>query len=298
MKLTEAIDKFLDYLKIEKMYSPNTILAYSIALNDFSQYLEEAKISTDEVSQIAINDIRPFLGWLDENHKSKSTLKLKLSAVKSFFKYLKRKRIINVSPAELILSPKKDKKLPNYLLESEIEDLLGKFDMDNPKEIRNRALIELIYSAGLRISEALQLSVSSISERTDFIKVIGKGSKERTVPIGKCTIQTLINYINRRNEISENLIGDKLFINDKGKALTPSQAYTIVHNAMHGVTESKQKSPHILRHSFATHLLNNGADIQSVSEMLGHANLSATQVYTHLSIENLKSAYKKAHPKA
>lgn len=299
MNLNQATDNFFEYLKTEKKYSANTILAYSIALKDFADYLQEQSIPSDDVAELTLNDIRPFLGWLDENNKGKSTLKLKLSAIKSLFKYLKRKRYISINPAEMILSPKKEKKLPNYLLEKEVELLLNNFDVDNADELRNKALIELIYNTGIRISEALQLKINSFDKKSEFIRVLGKGNKTRTVPIGKNTINTLIQYLNRRSEIVDDLIHcDNLFINNDGNKMTPSQAYRIVRRAMTGITESKQKSPHILRHSFATHLLNNGADIQSVSEMLGHSGLSATQVYTHISIENLKETYKKSHPKA
>ncbi len=303
MNLHLAINKFLSYLEIEKKYSQNTILTYSIALNDFEKYLYDSNNTIDNIEEIGINDIRPFLGWLDENHKSKTTLKLKLSAVKSFFKFLKRKQIIQVNPAELILSPKKEKKLPNYLLEDEVCAMINSFDNNDIEEFQSKALIELIYNTGLRISEALQLKEGDISKNNDFINVIGKGNKARSVPIGKNTIKTLLQLISRRNEFYEtkNYINKKsisIFINKNGDTLTPLQAYKIIHKAMENYTESNQKSPHILRHSFATHLLNNGADIQSVSEMLGHSSLSSTQVYTHLSIENLKETYKKSHPKA
>jgi len=292
MNLHLAINKFLSYLEIEKKYSQNTILTYSIALNDFEKYLYDSNNTIDNIEEIGINDIRPFLGWLDENHKSKTTLKLKLSAVKSFFKFLKRKQIIQVNPAELILSPKKEKKLPNYLLEDEVCAMINSFDNNDIEEFQSKALIELIYNTGLRISEALQLKEGDISKNNDFINVIGKN-----------TIKTLLQLISRRNEFYEtkNYINKKsisIFINKNGDTLTPLQAYKIIHKAMENYTESNQKSPHILRHSFATHLLNNGADIQSVSEMLGHSSLSSTQVYTHLSIENLKETYKKSHPKA
>lgn len=297
MHIYSAIDKFLDYLRYEKMYSENTITTYSTALKDFCTYLEESNIQSDDVADIQVNDIRPFLGYLDEMNKSKTTLKLKLSAVKSFFTFLKRKRYINVNPASLVLSPKKEKKLPSYLTEKEIIALLNSFDEDIAEQARNKALISLIYSSGLRISEALQLKVGDFSAEAEFIKVMGKGKKARTVPIGETAKQTIRKYIIRRNEICENP-SDFLFIDKNGEGLSPVKAYRIIHSAMTSVSECEQKSPHVLRHSFATHLLNNGADIQSVSEMLGHSSLSATQVYTHLSIENLKAAYKKAHPKA
>lgn len=294
-----AMNNFLTYCEVEKNYSQQTINTYRIALEQFYDFLKEMEIEKQSLDQFETNDIRPFLSWLAERGNSKSTLKLKLSAVKSFFTYLKRKRVLTSNPATNVLSPKKNKTLPNFLLENEITTLMNSFDENSPLGLRNKALIELLYSSGLRVSEALQLEINSINYGSRTLKVLGKGNKERTIPVGEKAISSIKEYLKRRNEIAEIAVYSKaLFIDDNGKPLTSSQAYNIVHKAMQGITESPKKSPHVLRHSFATHLLDNGADIQSVSEMLGHSSLSATQVYTHVSIERLKEAYKKAHPKA
>lgn len=294
-----AMNNFLTYCEVEKNYSQQTISTYRIALEQFYDFLKEMEIEKQSLDKFDTNDIRPFLSWLAERGNSKSTLKLKLSAVKSFFTYLKRKRVLTSNPATNVLSPKKNKTLPNFLLENEITTLMNSFDENSPLGLRNKALIELLYSSGLRVSEALQLEINSINYGSRTLKVLGKGNKERTVPVGEKAISSIKEYLKRRNEIADVAVYCKaLFIDDNGKPLTSSQAYNIVHKAMQGITESPKKSPHVLRHSFATHLLDNGADIQSVSEMLGHSSLSATQVYTHVSIERLKEAYKKAHPKA
>ena len=298
MKIENSIDLFLTYCRVEKNYSLKTIETYSIALNDFCNYLKDEIEDNPEIDDISINDIRPFLGWLSDNGKGKTTIKLKISAVKSFFKFLKRKSYLDKNPSVMVISPKKSKKLPSFLLKNEVESLMNSFDDTDIKQLRTHALIELIYSSGLRISEALGLEINSIDFANKCVKVLGKGNKERIVPLGAKAIESLNKYKSERKELLKSETTNALFIDNNGKQLNPRNAYTLIHNAMMGITESKKKSPHILRHSFATHLLDNGADIQSVSEMLGHASLSATQVYTHVSIERLKDAYKKAHPKA
>ena len=175
---------------------------------------------------------------------------------------------------------------------------MEKFDRQTPEGSRGAALAELLYSSGMRISEALQLDITSIDRTTMTVRVIGKGSKTRLVPIGSPSLDAIETYMNHRHLYITNESESALFVSNSGKRLSSSQAWRIINSAMKGVTESKQKSPHVLRHSFATHMLDNGADIQSVSELLGHASVSTTQIYTHVSIERLKQAYKQAHPKA
>ncbi|MFA6572382.1 MAG: tyrosine-type recombinase/integrase, partial [Bacteroidota bacterium] len=198
----------------------------------------------------------------------------------------------------LVSTPKTDKKLPSFLLQNEVVNLCESFDTSTPIGARNLALTELLYSSGLRISEALQLNTEDINSSNKIVKVLGKGRKERIVPIGEKAMTALQNYLKLRQKIHKELGENALFLSAKGKRMNTVGAYRVIHNAMQSVTESPQKSPHVLRHSFATHMLDNGADIQSVSEMLGHASLSTTQIYTHVSVERLKETYKKSHPKA
>ncbi|MCX6147547.1 MAG: tyrosine recombinase [Candidatus Kapabacteria bacterium] len=297
MNLDNLIEKFLEYCKIEKNFSQLTIKTYSISLNDFVNYLEAEYQNIPKIEEIESNDIRPFLGYLNDKGLKRNSLRLKIAAVKSFFKFCKRKNHLELNPASSVSTPKKAKKLPNYLTEIEVSKLLEKLNTEIPIDIRNGALIEIIYSCGLRISEALQLNLSSIDKSSLLLKVIGKGDKERVIPIGRKANTKINQYLNIRAEICKTS-DIALFINKKGKRLQAKDAYNAIHKAMLGITEIKQKSPHTLRHSFATHLLDNGADIRSVSEMLGHASLSTTQIYTHVSIERLKNAYKQAHPKA
>ena len=223
---------------------------------------------------------------------------MKLSAVKAFFKFCTKRGYIKQNPSLNIVAPKVEKKLPSFLQLSEVEKMIENVDASTTVGIRDVALVELLYGCGLRVSEVLQLDVDSIDIKSSSVKVLGKRSKYRIVPVGSKAVSAVVSYKKVRNDLCIDSSEQALFLDAKGKRLSPKKAWAIVKNAMIGVTDAKQKSPHVLRHSFATHLLDNGADIQAVSEMLGHASLSTTQVYTHVSVERLKSAYKQAHPKA
>ncbi len=298
MQILEVIESFRKYLKVEKNYSEKTFEAYDYALNQFLDFLGEMEINSLEIEDIELNDIRPFLGWLNDKGYSKTSLKLKISAIKSFFKFAHKKGIIEKNSAALVPTPKLDKKLPSFLLKDEINRVIDSLDANDPIQARNQALIELLYSSGLRISEALNILLSDIDLSRNSVRVLGKGQKERTVPVGSKAIESLKNYIKLRNLLIPDKRVNFLFISKSGAKLSPVDAYRIINKLLKTVTENSQKSPHILRHTFATHLLDNGADIQSVSEMLGHSSLSTTQIYTHVSVERLKKAYKKSHPKA
>lgn len=296
MRLSRAIENFINYLQVEKGYSSNTVDTYITALNQFDEFLTEAFESDIDVSMLDSDDITPYLGYLHDRGLKKSSLRLKLAAVKSLFKYLFKKELIDKNPAAAVISPKTDKKLPNYLQLKEVKQLLEYFDTTTFEGIRDKALVDIIYSCGLRISEVLEIKVNQIDKQERLLKVIGKGKKERYVPIGSKTLESLREYELIRRSINTN--SKTLFVKSNGKKLDRFTAYRNINRAIKSISDISQKSPHTLRHSFATHLLDNGADIRSVSEMLGHSSLSTTQVYTHLSIERLKDAYKKAHPKA
>jgi integrase/recombinase XerC len=298
MELYNAIRDFLEYCEIERNYSDKTIESYRLALSQFYDYFKSEYENIPLLEELIPNDVRPFLGYLHDIGLSKSSLRLKMSAVKSFFKFCLKKDLLDNNPASLISIPKKEKKLPSFLLEKEVGKMMNNFNKENPVELRNLALAELLYSSGLRISECLNLNIGDIDQQRKSVKVTGKGNKQRVIPIGSKAIAAINEYSKRREELLNGIFEKALFLTKDGKRLSPSSAYRVINRAMSGVTESTQKSPHVLRHSFATHLLDGGADIQSVSEMLGHSSLSSTQVYTHISVERLKSAYKKAHPKA
>ncbi len=297
MKTEETIGQFIDYCRVEKNYSEKTIETYYTALNQFEEYLSIMNSPDIDIEDVDKNDVNYFLGWLHDKGMKKRSIKLKVSAIKSFFKFCYKKDILSSNPAALIILPKTEKTLPSFLLQKEIDKLLNSFDKDDPLQLRNLALIELLYSSGLRISEALQLNIDDIDFKERTVKVTGKSNKQRIVPVGQKALDSIQLYKKRKTEISDTKT-NFLFIARSGKRLSPREAYRVIHNALQGITEATKKSPHILRHTFATHLLDRGADLQSVSEMLGHSSLSTTQVYTHVSIERLKEAYKKAHPKA
>ncbi|MCX6154147.1 MAG: tyrosine recombinase [Candidatus Kapabacteria bacterium] len=299
MNLVNLSKQFLEYCRVEKNFSQNTVIAYSYAINQFIDFLEDSFSYIPVATEINAADIRPFLGWLHDLELSKATLKLRLSAIKSFFKYLFKKNIIVTNPASAVSSPKLDKKLPTFLMVDEVTKLIESFDITKPDGARNAALVELLYGSGLRISEALNLNMNEIDFYQNLVRVEGKGRKQRIVPLSGKSLIALKTYQSLRSYITDKQKdANALFLSHSGKRLTPAMAYYIIHSAMAGKTESTKRSPHVLRHSFATHLMDNGADIKSVSEMLGHSSLSTTQVYTHLSIERLRAAYNQAHPRA
>lgn len=297
MDFAEAVRSFLTSLDVEKAASTHTTQAYATALEQFQQYLLESYGALPPVAEIVEADIRPFLGWLDEKGLAKRSLRARLAAVRSFFRFLLRSGIIDRNPALTLPSPKIEKKLPSFLQAPEAASLWSTFDLSDIKQLRNRALCEILYGSGLRISEALQLNVGDIDQRARTVRVLGKRNKERVVPVTKECIDILEQLVLRRGELNPSPEEVALFLGDRGLRLSSVSAWRIVRAALGPITESQRKSPHVLRHSFATHLLDNGADLSAVREMLGHSSLSTTQVYTHVSVERLKDAYRKAHPR-
>ncbi|MEY3312595.1 MAG: site-specific tyrosine recombinase/integron integrase [Ignavibacteria bacterium] len=297
----QAVQEFLSACELQKGYSPHTIETYRFALMEFLDYFKSEYGVNPDINAIEPADIRPFLGYLHDRGLSKKSLRVKIAAVKSFFKFAFRQSWIDRNPAAIVSTPKAEKKLPSFLQSGEIESLMDSFDPSSPGGARNIAIAELLYSSGLRVSELIQLPMQDLDMHAGTVRVMGKGKKERIVPIGGKAIEALEAYIAMRSYLTslDTARPDgKVFLSDRGKMMNPSVVYRIIRRAMNPVTESPQKSPHVLRHTFATHLLDNGADISSVSEMLGHSSLSATQVYTHVSVDRLKQAYQKAHPRA
>lgn len=299
LDLTSAIEKFLTYCKEQKKFSQQTVITYTTALKQFQNLLETELERSFEVHEITAQHIKRFVSYLHHNKMSKKTLKVKTSAIKSFFKFLYKNDWIVSDPSYLVATPKTEKNIPSFLLPNEIEKLIEGIRPEDPISSRNLALIELLYGSGLRISEALNLTTNDFNRHSQTLRVVGKGKKERIVPIGKKAIEAIAKYLEfRKKLLSREEPSNKLFLTKSGKPLKPAESYKIIHNLLTKYSDAPQKSPHILRHTFATHLLDKGADIQSVSEMLGHSSLSSTQVYTHVSVQKLKEAYKKAHPKA
>lgn len=294
MNLIEAKTLFLNYLTHQRNYSSKTEQTYNYALDNLIKFFDSEYQVLPNVSDIELDDLRPFLGWLQDQGYDRNSIRLKSSAIRSFFKFLYVNEFITTNPTINLSTPKRKKTLPNFLTEKEIELLLNQFDESIKEQLIKKLLIQLIYSTGLRISEVLNLKKSDIDLQQNTINVIGKGNKPRIIPFGNNALK-YINLVISTYNLSDR---DYIFSYPNGNQMTYNQAYSIINSAMKGITDIKQKSPHTLRHTFATHLINNGADIRSVGEMLGHSSLSSTQIYTHFSIEKIKEIYKNAHPKS
>ena len=282
------IEKFIRYLEIEKNYSAHTTLNYSLDLRDFSNFLQEAPI--EKVDYLTL---RKYLATLREKNQSSRTVARHLSALRSFFRFLVREGFLKTNPILSLSSPKLDKHLPQFLTEEEVEKLI---DIVAPRDelgLRDKAILETFYSTGMRISEVVGLNFSDVDFISGVVKVRGKGKKERMVPIGEHAISAIRKYQEARNKQT-----DAIFLNKKGLRLTDRGVRGIFSKYIRLASIKQGISPHTLRHSFATHLLNRGADLRSVQELLGHANLSTTQIYTHVTTERLKNIYDKAHPRA
>lgn len=301
MNLRSAIDGFLRALDAEKGASAHTVTAYRIALEQFSQFVQttyDADPAQLSVTDLTEAEIRPFLGWLHDRGLSRRSIRMKVAAVRALFTFLVRRDVVSASPLAVISTPRLESTLPSYLQHHEAAAMAHAFDISTPTGARNHALCELLYGSGLRISEALQLDVDTVRLGEQRVRVLGKRNKERIVPLTTAAVQALNHWLRCRSAFATPKSPPALFLGKSGGRLSPQTAYTIVRRALGPLTETERKSPHVLRHSFATHLLDNGADLTAVSEMLGHASLRTTQVYTHVSVERLKEAYQKAHPRS
>ena len=299
------IGSFIETLASEKGYSANTCRAYRNDLNEFASFAAEGTVSDGEeenkktfmVENADHLMIRGYLGFLHKRNKKKSIAR-KLSALRSFFRYLVRQGIIQNSPADLILTPKQDKNIPAYLTVDEMFRLLDSIRTDTLPGLRNRAIFETMYSTGIRVSELSGLNASSIDFSQSVIKVFGKGSKERIVPIGRKAMDAIMAYMEKlRGETGTLNENGPLFLNKNKGRLTTRSVARILENFVREFSISVPVSPHALRHSFATHMLDAGADLRVVQELLGHKSLSTTQKYTHVSIDRLMETYDKAHPR-
>ena len=297
------VEDFLRYLEAERDASPLTVKTYRDALIDYEQYLQ--KLETQPRIEDADTDI--VRGWvedmMDRGYKASNTCK-KLSAVRSMYRYALKQGIITKDPAYSVRGPKKDKVLPTFLKEQEANDLFDTlhWDMDNIKDVRARTILLLLYTTGIRRAELTALHDQDIDFVTGEIKVTGKRRKQRIIPLGQEIQQELSRYIKMRDSeqsgIGEHNADQPLFVNDKGKRITDAQVYSIVHKYLSLVTTQKKRSPHVLRHSFATAMLNHDAKLGSVQKLLGHSSIETTQIYTHLTFEELKRSYNNAHPRA
>jgi len=301
----DHIKSFLTYIKINRNYSDNTVISYENDLSQLIEYAEKsgfitAKDKTD-FNDLDLSFLKSYVAEISDPFKrkgkySKKSISRKISVIKSFYKYLYRKKYISKNYSSSLIFPKLNKKLPSILSESELNKLLGEKYLAE-LSILDKAIIELFYSTGIRLSELINLKFHNIDLTNKTIKVKGKGSKERIVPFGREADISIKNYLKIRDICNVNNI-DNLFMDNAGKILYPMKINRMIKKNLSLVTQSSKKSPHVLRHSFATHLLDNGADIRAVKDLLGHESLSTTQVYTHITPERLKKVYRQAHPRS
>jgi integrase/recombinase XerC len=298
MFLADYFKDFENYLTNEKRYSNHTIRAYTDDLIQCNDFLSET-YSIIELTQIKATHIRTWLAHLKENTNTAKTINRKISTLKSYYKFLQTKEVVLQSPLIHITSPKISKRLPQYVEQKDIKTLQQHIPFTDDFEGHlHRVIIATFYFTGMRLSELENLQVQYVDLLNNSLKVLGKGNKERVLPIVQELKTEINNYFEKRKEI-EIIINPTFFlVNEKGKKLYAKYIYNVVHKYLKMVTTIDKKSPHILRHSFATHLTNNGAELNAVKELLGHSSLAATQIYTHNSIDKLKAIHKKAHPKS
>ena len=286
--MKKYLDKFFTYLEIEKNYSAHTILNYRIDLEEFAKFLDKTSVESVEYS-----DLRRFLAQLKGRNLKPRSLARKLSSLRSFFKYLQREKVIQANPAKLLVTPKLDKPLPHFMSEEESVQLIEAPKSGKINSPRDKAIFEILYSTGIRVSELVGLNVDDVDFIGNIIKVMGKGKKERIVPVGDQALTVLKEYLDSR-KVDHQFV----FVNRGGTRLSDRSVRNIINKYILEQAMSQHVTPHMFRHSFATHLLNHGADLRSVQELLGHVNLSTTQIYTHLTTDKLKKVYDQAHPRA
>lgn len=292
-------ENFLNYIRYEKRYSSHTVTSLQTDIQQFQKFLDEQHdLAVEKVSH---HEIRAWVVVLMDDGLQARSINRKLSSLTSFFKYLRKKGVVESNPAQKVLAPKASKRLPEFVQQEEIRYLLD--EIPYPQGFpgwRDKMIIELLYTTGIRRNELITIRMEDLLFQQQQVKVFGKGNKERRIPFGRALEETLQNYSKERSDfLAEDAESIPWFIvTDKGQQLYPKFVYRIVNKYLSQVTTIARKSPHILRHTYATHLTNNGANLNAVKELLGHASLASTQVYTHNSIEQLKEVYQQAHPKA
>jgi integrase/recombinase XerD len=301
--MAEEIRSFLNHLAIEKGYSENTINAYRNDLNQLADFVEETAVGkgdTPDWPSVDRNLLISYILDLKERNYAPATVARKVAAVKSFFDFLVAEGIIKSDPTENLSSPKVGKSLPKPLSVAEVELLLAApAKLSTPEAKRDVAMIELLYACGMRVSELISLNVGDVNLEAGFVRCMGKGSKERIIPIHQEASRFVKEYIvEARTQLLRDGDEQALFLNRRGERLTRQGLWLILKNYAKAAGIKKPVTPHTLRHSFATHILNGGADLRAVQELLGHANISSTQIYTHLTSEHVRQAYEKAHPRA
>lgn len=289
----DILNDFCDYLKIDKRYSDLTVESYRTEIKGYLDFFKEKNI---KVKDIKNSDIKDYLAYIKKGETSERTLAHNVSVIRTFYKFLLTLKIIERNPTEFLELPKLRKKLPTVLSKEEVEKLLD-IDLTDCYSYRNKAMLELLYSTGLRVSELVNLELSNIDLENCTLKTIGKGNKERIIPISDYALYYVEKYINEyRGSMLKKGVNNYVFINNHGNVMTRQGFFKIIKKLAAEKNIKTPISPHTLRHSFATHLLDYGADLRSIQEMLGHSNLSTTQIYTHVSSEHLKDNYNSSHP--
>lgn len=283
--------KFLAFIKEDKNYSDLTVESYKNDLTEFENYIKK------DLNKVTKEDVKSYLVYLFNNDDKNSTVSRKISTLKSFYKFMHNNNYINVNPLLNIKYPKREKSLPKFVHYNELEEIIN-VSNNGPFKERNRLIIELMYSTGVRVSELIKIKMNDIDESKKQIKVMGKGSYERYVFYGDYADEALKKYINGlRKELLKNKRSDYLILNKNGEAITTRGVSKIINNIIEETSVKTKVSPHTLRHTFATHLLDSGCDLRSVQELLGHKNINSTEVYTHVTSERLKDVYFKSHPR-
>ena len=290
-------DAFKDYLQLEKKYSPHTVNAYLTDINSFESF-NKNQFNDENIDQANYSQIRSWIVSLVDNNRSNVSVNRKMASLKAFYKFLLKTKQIEVSPLLKHKALKTPKTLQIPFSEKEVVDVLSQ--IQNPigfEEIRDKLIIDLFYTTGIRRTELIHLKIANVNTSNNTIKVLGKRNKERILPLLPIVSEQLIIYGNERTRLEIIIENDFFFLTKKGLKLNDSFVYRLINTYFSMVSEKVKKSPHILRHTFATHLLNNGADLNSVKELLGHSSLASTQIYTHSSLSELKKVYEEAHPR-
>jgi integrase/recombinase XerC len=288
-------ESFLSYLQFEKRYSVHTILSYDCDLTQFFDFISKNEV--EKIKDVDFKNVRKWIVFLMYEGNSSRTVNRKLSSLKSFFKFLLRESIVETNPMDRVVGPRQGKKIPGFVAEHAME-LLREVDFGEGFEgVRDRLVVEMFYQTGMRLAELMNLKITSFDRKTSLVKVLGKRNKERIIPVSKSLDKLLDEYLEvRSGTFDEGSVF--LFVTKKGVPVYEKLLYRIVTKYLSKITTLAKRSPHVLRHTFATHLLNNGAELNAIKELLGHSNLSATQIYTHTTFERLNKVYKQAHPRA
>lgn len=297
MNVDVSLDLFIEYLQIEKNYSQYTIEHYDYDIREFILFMSEQGI--ESLNLVKYSDVRIFLTDLHNKRLKRKSVARKISCLRSFFKFLVREKLVKENPFSLVSIPKSEKRLPQFFYEEELRVLFDACETDTPLGLRNKALLEILYATGMRVGECAKIKIKDLDFHISTVLVHGKGSKDRYIPFGSFAHEALQAYIhNGREELLKGGENDHLFLNYRGKALSERGIRTILDKLIEKSTLNGKIHPHMLRHTFATHLLANGADMRTVQELLGHAFLSSTQVYTHVTNEYLRNTYMTHHPRA